>query len=121
MFWFSLCFGLSHSSQEAVRQLLESEQCFSIFPIVKYSKRITKSFYLLVLSFFLLLIAYPPFLFQLGFQMSYLVVFGILWIHPLLQKLWKSKFWLLKRFWQLTTVSIAAQFAFAPLSIYTFH
>jgi competence protein ComEC len=43
-----------------------------------------------------------------------------LWIHPLLQKLWKPKFWLFKRFWQLTTVSVAAQFAVAPLSIYPF-
>ncbi len=94
---------------------------FSAFSIAKYSKRITNSFHLLVVSFFMLLIAYPPFLFQLGFQMSYLAVFGILWIHPILQKLWKPKFWLFKRFWQLTTVSVAAQFAVAPLSIYTFH
>ena len=50
-----------------------------------------------VVSFFILLLVYPPFLRQVGFQLSYLAVFGILLISPPLEKIWRPKNLLLLR------------------------
>ena len=79
------------------------------------------TFHYTVLSFFMLLLCYPPYLKSIGFQLSYLAVFGILLIHPLLQRLWRPKTLLLKRYWEWTTVCLAAQLAVSPLSIYYFN
>ena len=38
-------------------------------------------------SAFILLVCYPPYLFSVGFQMSYLAVLGILSGHPILSRL----------------------------------
>lgn len=74
-----------------------------------------------VVSFFILLLVYPPFLRQVGFQLSYLAVFGILLISPPLEKIWRPKNLLLLRLWQWTTVCLSAQLAVSPISIYYFH
>jgi len=94
---------------------------FTGFAIGKYSHRIHNTFHLLVVSFFLLLVIYPPFLFKVGFQMSYLAVLGIIKINPLIQELWRPRFLVLRRFWEITCVCLAAQIAVAPLSIFYFH
>ena len=60
----------------------------------------------------------PRLILHLGFQLSYLAVFGILFIHPIFQL--KIPFAPLRWFWNLTVVSLAAQIAVAPLSIYHF-
>ena len=77
-------------------------------------------FFSLISSLFFLLIAKPMFLFDVGFQLSYLAVFGIIWIQPKLYAVWKPKFKLVDFFWQLFTVSIAAQVGVLALSIYYF-
>ena len=53
--------------------------------------------------------------------MSYLAVFGILILQPILVKLLPLKNRLLHRFWVMTTVTLAAQIAVSPLAIYHFH
>ena len=61
------------------------------------------------------------FLFDVGFQLSYLAVFGIVWIQPKLYKIYKPRFKLDDKIWQLFTVSVAAQLGVLPLSLYYFH
>ena len=53
--------------------------------------------------------------------MSYAAVFAILWIFPLLKKLWFPKNKIVRYFWQLLCVSIAAQLGVLPISLYYFH
>jgi competence protein ComEC len=50
-----------------------------------------------------------------------LAVFGILLIHPLLQRLWNPQNLFLKRYWEWTTVCLAAQTTVSPVSIHYFH
>jgi competence protein ComEC len=71
-------------------------------------------------SMFFLLLIKPMFLFDVGFQLSYLAVFGILWTQPKIYAFWKPRFKVVDFFWQLLTVSIAAQIGILPLSIYYF-
>ena len=75
----------------------------------------------LVISMFFLLLFNPFYLFDVGFQLSYLAVFSIVWIQPKLYSLWSPKFWVATKFWQLFTVSLAAQLGVLPLSLFYFH
>tara|TARA_B110000046_G_scaffold40089_1_gene44291 strand:- start:12164 stop:14179 length:2016 start_codon:yes stop_codon:yes gene_type:complete len=75
----------------------------------------------LIASMFFLLIVKPMFLFDVGFQLSYLAVFGIIWVQPILYAFWNPKLKIVDKFWQLLTVSFAAQAGILPLSLYYFH
>lgn len=99
--------------------VLRAVTLFSAYQIGRSSRRKLPTAYMVLLSMGLLLFIHPRFILQLGFQMSYLAVFGILFIKPLLHCKFNLK--LLQWFWELTTVSLAAQIAVAPLSIFHFH
>lgn len=83
-------------------------------------------------SAFLMLIFNPYLLWDVGFQLSYLAVVGIIWLQPAINK-WvyipakdykKPKNWphyLLKSTWSLITVSLAAQVFTLPMTLYYFH
>ncbi len=75
----------------------------------------------LISAMLFMLLIHPMLLFNVGFQLSYLAVFGIVWIQPLLYQLWSSNFYITRKFWQLSTVSIAAQIGTLPISLYYFH
>jgi len=75
----------------------------------------------LIISVFFLLLFNPYYLFNVGFQLSYLAVFFIVWLQPIISGIWKPTFKPLNYFWQLFTVSIAAQIGVLPLSLYYFH
>jgi competence protein ComEC len=63
----------------------------------------------------------PNVLFTVGFQLSYLAVLGIVLLQPHIVQLWKVSHPVIKFFWSLLAVSLAAQLAVAPISIYYFH
>jgi len=67
------------------------------------------------------LLVQPSFLFDVGFQLSYVALFFILWLQPLLAGLWQPKNRIATYFWDILTVSFAAQMGTFPLSIYYFH
>ena len=85
------------------------------------SNRKSNIYYSLITSMFFLLLIKPMFLFDVGFQLSYLAVFGIVWIQPMLSNLWIPKYKLINKIWQLLTVSVAAQLIILPVSLYYFH
>lgn len=106
--------GLSPSVIRAVTM-------FSFFAFAKIINRQTNSINTLFLSYFTLLLLNPMWLFQVGFQLSYLAVFFILWILPVFNKLYYTKNRIVKRLWGIITVTIAAQLGIIPLSLYYFH
>lgn len=75
----------------------------------------------LALSALILLLINPLFLFDVGFKMSYLAVLAIVLIQPKIANLWHPKFKVINYFWQLLSVSAAAQLGVVPLSLYYFH
>jgi competence protein ComEC len=75
----------------------------------------------LIFSMFIILLWKPLFLFDVGFQLSYTAVFGIIWIQPVLYQLWKPNFFIVDKGWQLITVSVAAQLGVLPISLFYFH
>lgn len=111
---FAIVAGLSASVTRAVTM-------FSIVAIAMHLKRPTNIYNTLSISLFLLLLVKPMFLFDVGFQMSYLAVFAIVSLQPLLSKLWIPKWKVLNYFWQILTVTIAAQLGVLPISLFYFH
>ncbi len=71
-------------------------------------------------SFFLLLVIDPFKLFDVGFQLSYSAVLGIILFQPLIYKSVKLRFIISNWAWKLVSVSIAAQLGTLPFSIYYF-
>lgn len=75
---------------------------------------------LLVGSMLLILLFDPDYLFDVGFQLSYLAVFAIVFCYPVVQHYFTFKNWILNYFGQLVGVSLVAQLGVLPLSIYYF-
>ena len=111
---YALLTGLSPSVCRAVTM-------FSFFAIAQTLRRKTSTINTLSLSFLILLIFNPLFLFHVGFQLSYLAVLAILTIHPKLSKYYIPGNKVTSVVWNTATVTLAAQIGLAPLSIYYFH
>lgn len=111
---FAIVAGLSASVTRAVTM-------FSLMAIAMNWKRPTNIYNTLTISIFILLLCKPMFLFDVGFQMSYLAVIAIVSIQPLIYNLWRPKWKTIDYLWQIFTVTIAAQFGVVPISLYYFH
>ena len=111
---FAIIAGLSPSVVRAVTM-------FTALSIGMHLNKPTNTYNTLVISMFFLLLINPNFLFEVGFQLSYLAVFSIIWIQPKIYNLIIPKFWIVRKAWQLLTVSFAAQLGVLPLSIFYFH
>ncbi|MFL1013064.1 ComEC/Rec2 family competence protein [Flavisericum labens] len=111
---FALIAGLSASITRAVTM-------FSIVAVAINLKRPTNIYNTLAISMFVILLFKPLFLFDVGFQLSYLAVFAIVSIAPYLYKLWKPKNKILDIYWHTLTITISAQFGILPISLFYFH
>ena len=107
--------------------VLRSTVMFSIFTIADIFQKYKNGYNTTSFSAFVLLLYNPNFLFNVGFQLSYLAVFGMIHFQPKLNPIFvidkkKSWFhWLADRTWKVTTVAVAAQIATFPITIYYFH
>ncbi|WP_333878343.1 ComEC/Rec2 family competence protein [Flavobacterium sp.] len=101
--------------------IVRSVVMFSFVAIGHHLKRSVNPFYTLLVSMFLILLWNPYFLFDIGFQLSYLALFFILWWQPELKATWQPKHKIMIYFWDIVTVSVAAQLGTLPLSLYYFH
>lgn len=72
-------------------------------------------------SAFLLMLMNPAIIFELGFQLSYAAVLGIVLLQPHFQKLFIPHNKVEKNIWDIITVSLAAQIATGPISLMYFH
>lgn len=76
---------------------------------------------LIAISAFFLLIYNPYYVVDAGFQLSYLAVMGLVYFHPKIYQMVYVKNKLLDHIWSYSALSIAAQLATFPFSIYYFH
>ncbi len=101
--------------------VLRAATMFSFLMIGLELKRPTSVYNTLAASALLLLIIDPSLIFQLGFQLSYLAVLGIVTFQPYFQSFYRPKTKIGMYVWSLMTVSLAAQMTTLPLSMYVFH
>lgn len=113
--WFyALLTGLTPS-------VLRSSTMFTFIVIGQMLSRQSSMFNSIAASAFVLL-CYDPFLImEVGFQLSYLAVTGIVVLQPIVfRQIHVENKWL-KPVWSITAVSIAAQIATLPLGLLYFH
>ena len=114
---FALLTGLSTSVVRAAFMI-------SVYALLSLGYRERMSVNTLAFVAIVLLAINPMAIYDLGFQLSFLAVLGILLIHPLINNLIAPDVQLRHRWlssaWGLVTVSIAAQIATAPLIAYQF-
>lgn len=94
---------------------------FSLFVIAEMLNRQTNSINTLFISAFIILIINPMQCFDVGFQLSYLAVLGIIIVKPKLDSILTSKFKFIEFFNATLKVSLAAQIGILPLLLYYFH
>jgi len=75
----------------------------------------------LAIAAFVLLFYNPYTLLSVGFQLSFLAVFGIVYFQPKIVTLLYFKNILLRKTWELTAVSLSAQLTTFPIALLYFH
>lgn len=110
---YALITGLSPSVLRAVTM-------FSLVLLGRWSARRISVYNSLGLSAFLLLCWQPLMAFEVGFQLSYCAVLGIVYFQPKFAALWQPTNRLLRWLWELSCVSLAAQLATFPIGIFYF-
>lgn len=111
---YAIIAGLSPS-------IIRATSMFTAIAIGLLSNKKTKTTHNLFISMFFLLLVNPLYLFRVGFQLSYLAVFSIVYIYPLFIQLYNPQQRCLKKIWQLLAISFSAQLGVLPISLYYFH
>lgn len=114
MWVFAFITGLSAS-------VVRSVVMFSFLMVGEALNRRVSIYNSLAVSALILLLTKPAFLFDAGFQLSYMAVLGIVWLQPLYKNKLKSKYRLINMARDLVMVSLTAQIAVLPLSLYYFN
>lgn len=111
---YALVAGMSASVVRAVTM-------FSFVSVGLYYRKARNIYNTMAASVLILLCFKPNFLFDVGFQLSYSAVVAIVWINPVFSNWWKPKNKIIKYFYDVVTVSCAAQLGVLPSSIFYFH
>ncbi|MFM7823274.1 MAG: ComEC/Rec2 family competence protein, partial [Bacteroidota bacterium] len=114
MIWFySLITGMSPSITRAATM--------TTFVILSewLGRRVDKT-NLMCASMILLCCLDPLMLLSVGFQLSFLAVCGIFYLHPIILSAIEPSSKLTRQIWEMTSVTLAAQLATFPLSLYLF-
>lgn len=111
---FALLAGMAPAIVRAVTM-------FSFVSLGTCLNRNTNIFYTLVVSMLFILLCNPAFLFEVGFQLSYLALFFIVWAKPMMDRFYIPRNKIAKYVWDVATVSLAAQIGVLPLSLYYFN
>ncbi len=114
LWFFSLLTGASAS-------VLRSAVMFTVIIIGKYYFKKSSIYNSLSASAFLLLCYNPYLLWDVGFQLSYLAVVGIVALQkPLYRAVYVPNVWL-RKLWEMIAITLAAQVAAFPICLYYFH
>ncbi len=101
--------------------IIRAVSMFTAIAFGMLSNKKTNTLHNLFISMFFLVLVHPLYIFSVGFQLSYLAVFSIVYFYPLFTRFYNPTHWFLKKVWQLLAISFAAQLGILPLSLYYFH
>ncbi len=101
--------------------VMRAATMFSFISIGNASRRYVHIINSLAVSAVVLLLIDPLMISNIGFQLSYLAIIGIVFINQPIAYLWKPTNRIAEYIWGLMAVSIAAQIATAPLAMLYFH
>lgn len=111
---FAFLSGLGPSVIRAVT-MFSAYVVASIFSEDRFS-----GFSALTLTAFIMLIYQPMYLFDVGFQLSFMAVLGIFLFYPLIDSLFVVRNKIVAYLWNIISLSLSAQLATLPLILYYF-
>lgn len=111
---YALITGMSPSVMRAATM-------FTLMGLAQMKSRHPSIYNALALSALILMVFDPFIFYAVGFQLSYMAVFGIVLLQPKISGLWIPKNKIIQYFWDITSVGIAAQMATFPISVHYFH
>jgi competence protein ComEC len=101
--------------------VLRATIMFNFLLIGKNIRKVNFVYNSILVSVFLLLLYEPLLIYNVGFQLSYAAVIGIVFVQPYLNSLLTSKSWVIQKLWPLISVTLSAQFFTLPLILYYFN
>lgn len=101
--------------------VLRATIMFSILTVGGIIGKTSNSINVLFFSAFLMIIFNPFIIYDLGFQLSYLAMIGILTLYKPISKFFYIQHKILRKIWEGTAVGISAQLLTFPLTLYYFH
>jgi competence protein ComEC len=114
IWYYSLLTGFSPS-------VLRSAIMLTVYILAKAFNKNSNSYNILAFTAFCLLVYNPLLIWDVGFQLSFLAVFGLIYLQPKIYKWFYFKNKWLDKLWATIALSLAAQISTFPLSIYYFH
>ena len=103
---------------------VRSAVMLTIYGVLSIGRRNKMSVNVLAFTAFLMLMWNPAWLFDVGFQMSFMAVWAILLFVPLFTSVFSDQYYMehpwVAKVWGMVAVSIAAQLGVAPLIAYCF-
>ncbi|WP_285008456.1 ComEC/Rec2 family competence protein [Pedobacter faecalis] len=111
---YAVLTGLSPSALRAAVMI-------SVLILSRAASRPVNNYNVLAFTALVMLVADPFLVWDAGFQLSFLAVFGLMWLQPKFEGIYRPPNRVVAFFWSSTCMSIAAQLATFPLSIYYFH
>ena len=111
---YSLLCGFSPS-------ILRATVMFTFIILGQMLSRPTNVYNTLAISAFTLMCMDTNMLANVGFQLSYMAVIGIVFLQPYVSEWYEPKSWLGIQIWEITAISIAAQIITFPLGLLYFH
>jgi competence protein ComEC len=113
--WFySIIAGMAPSVARAAIMI-------SIFVIAKLIRYQGNSFNILGLTAFIILLVNPFTVVDVGFQLSFISVAGLIYLQPKIFNLFTPENKFIELLWGCISISIAAQMATTPISLFYFH
>ncbi len=94
---------------------------FSLVSLASILQRKPQTYNTIFVSAFFMLLYNPYYLFDVGFQLSYIAVLSIIYFQPKFEGLIEINNRFLSSCWSLFCVSLAAQLGTMPLCLYYFH
>jgi competence protein ComEC len=101
--------------------VLRSAIMISVFIVSKSIVKTTNSYNIIAFTAFVLLAWNPFLIWDIGFQLSFLAVLGLIWLQPKIENWLYIKNKWLNKLWTAVAISLAAQLITYPLSVYYFH
>lgn len=111
---YSIVTGLAPS-------ILRAALMVTFLLLSRFSSGRSNSYNVIAIAAFIILLINPLNLMDIGFQLSFLAVLGLIHIYPKIYHLYSPKHKLIDACWQCICVSLAAQITTTPLSLFYFH
>lgn len=105
----------------ASASIIRSALMFSILILSKFSNRRSSIYNRIAAAAFMMLLIHPQYIYDIGFQLSFSALLGIVYFYPILFGILETKNRMTKFFYASLCLSLAAQLGTTPIALFYFN